>query len=156
MIELQKDLSKIIDVTEKKEQQRSENSDQFVLDKLKEKGYKDFDHQKLFEIFFENDKLREEIVKEIEENSEVDFQQLSKRKSDLVKELNDLLVETYQTSSVLIDDTRLVSGEEGCLLTIDIEFLKEGMKEGLFDPRKMSETTQKKIETRIEEILINI
>ena len=111
VIELQKDLSKIIDVTEKKEQQRSENSDQFVLDKLKEKGYKDFDHQKLFEIFFENDKLREEIVKEIEENSEVDFQQLSKRKSDLVKELNDLLVETYQTSSVLIDDTRLVSGE---------------------------------------------
>ena len=156
VVESQKELAKIIDVTKNKEQEMSDNNDQLVLDKLKEKGYKDFDHQKLFEIFFENDKLREQIVKEIEENSETDFQELQKRKSELVAELDNLLVETYQTSSVLIDDAKLVTGEEGCLCTLDIEFVKDGIKEGLFDPRKISDSTKAKIEKRIVEILENL
>lgn len=153
VVECQKELARIIDITKNKEQEMSDNNDQLVLDKLKEKGYKDFDHQKLFEIFFENDKLREQIVKEIEEKSEVDFQELQKRKKDLVKDLDNLLVETYQTSPVIIDDAKLVTGEEGCLCTLDIEFVKDGIKEGLFDPRKISESTKDKIENRITQIL---
>ena len=153
VVECQKELAKIIDITKNKEQEMSDNNDQLVLEKLKEKGYKDFDHQKLFEIFFENDKLRELIVKKIEEKSEVDFQELQKRKKDLVKNLDNLLVETYQTSPVIIDDAKLVTGEEGCLCTLDIEFVKDGIKEGLFDPRKISESTKNKIEKRIIQIL---
>jgi len=153
VVECQKELARIIDITKNKEQELSDNHDQLVLDKLKEKGYKDFDHQKLFEIFFENDQLREEIVKEIEEKSDVNFQELQKRKKDMIKELDNLLVETYQTSPVLIDDAKLVTGEEGCLCTIDIEFVKDGIKEGLFDPRKISESTKDKIEKRIVQIL---
>ncbi len=156
VVDCQKELAKIIDLTKNKEQEVSDNSDQLVLDKLKEKGYKDFDHQKLFEIFFENDQLREQIVKEIEENSETNFKELQKRKKDLVKELDNLLVETYQTSPVLIDDAKLVTGEEGCLCTLDIEFIKDGIKEGLFDPRKISDQTKDKIKNRIEEFLNNL
>lgn len=153
VIESQKELAKIIDVTKNKELQRSDDSDQMVLEKLKERGYKDFDHQKLFEIFFENNELREQIFKEIEEKSDVDFQELFKRKTLLVKELDNLLIETYQTSHVLIDDTKLISGEEGCLCTFDIEFIRGGIKEGLFDPRKISEPIRVKLENRINEIL---
>ncbi len=153
VIESQKELAKIIDVTKNKELQRSDDSDQMVLEKLKERGYKDFDHQKLFEIFFENNELREQIFKEIEQKSDVDFQELSKRKTLLVKELDNLLIETYQTSPVLIDDTKLISGEEGCLCTFDIEFIRGGIKEGLFDPRKISEPIREKLENRINEIL---
>lgn len=153
VIESQKELAKIIDVTKNKELQRSNDSDQMVLEKLKEMGYKDFDHQKLFEIFFENNELREQIFKEIEQKSDVDFQELSKRKTQLVKELDNLLIETYQTSPVLIDDTKLISGEEGCLCTFDIEFIRGGIKEGLFDSRKISESIREKIESRIDEIL---
>jgi len=153
VIESQKELAKIIDVTKNKELQRSDDSDQMVLEKLKEMGYKDFDHQKLFEIFFENNELREQIFKEIEQKSDVDFQELSKRKAQLVTELDNLLIETYQTSPVLIDDTKLISGEEGCLCTFDIEFIRGGIKEGLFDPRKISESIREKLESRIDEIL---
>ena len=153
VVECQKELARIVDITTNKEQEMSDNHDQLVLDKLKEKGYKDFDHQKLFEIFFENDQLREQIVKEIEEKSDVNFQELQKRKKDIIKELDELLVETYQTSPVVIDDAKLVTGEEGCLCTLDIEFVKNGIKEGLFDPRKISESTKDKIEKRIVEIL---
>ena len=153
VIAFQKDLAEIIETTKSKEQEISDMNDQLVLEKLREKGYKDFDHQKLFEIFFEDDKLREQIINEIEEKSEIDFKELSKRKSELITNLDNLLVETYQTSPVLIDDAKLVTGEEGCLCTIDIEFLRNGIKEGLFDPRKISESIKKKIEQRIDEIL---
>jgi hypothetical protein len=152
VVESQKELADIIDLTKNKEQQLSDNSDQLVLDRLKEMGYKDYDHQKLFEIFFENDKLREQIYKEIEEKSDTNFQELLKRKTELIKELDNLLIETYQTSPVLIDDAKLVTGEEGCLCTFDIEFVKEGIKEGLFDPRKISDQIKQKIENRIDEV----
>ncbi|MEC4848309.1 MAG: hypothetical protein RI100_03895 [Nitrosarchaeum sp.] len=151
VIKLQKELSDIIDLTKNKEKQMSDNSDQFVLNKLKEKGYKDFDHQKLFEIFYENDEFREKIYKEIENEIEVDFQELSNKKTKIIKDLDNLLVETYQTSPVLIDDTRLITGEEGCLCTFDIEFIKNKTKEGLFDPRKMSESVKDSIIKRLDE-----
>lgn len=151
VIQLQKELSEIIDLTKNKEQQISDNSDQFVLNKLKDKGYKDFDHQKLFEIFYENDEFREKIYKEIEKDIEVDFQDLSNKKINLIKELDNMLVETYQTSPVLIDDTRLITGEEGCLCTFDIEFIRNKTKEGLFDPRKISESVKTNIVKRLDE-----
>lgn len=151
VIQLQKELSDIIDLTKNKEQQMSDNSDQFVLNKLKDKGYKDFDHQKLFEIFYENDEFREKIYKEIEKDIEVDFQELSNKKTNLIKELDNMLVETYQTSPVLIDDTRLITGEEGCLCTFDIEFIRNKTKEGLFDPRKISESVKENIIKRLDE-----
>ncbi len=153
VIAFQKELAEIIEMTKNKEREISDMNDQLVLEKLREKGFKDFDHQKLFEIFFENDKLREQIINEIEEKSEIDFKELSKRKNELITNLDNLLVETYQTTPVLIDDAKLVTGEEGCLCTIDIEFLRNGIKEGLFDPRKISESIKEKIERRIDEIL---
>jgi len=151
VIQLQKELSDIIDLTKNKEQQMSDNSDQFVLNKLKDKGYKDFDHQKLFEIFYENDEFREKIYKEIEKDIEIDFQELSNKKTSLIKELDNMLVETYQTSPVLIDDTRLITGEEGCLCTFDIEFIRNKTKEGLFDPRKISESVKENIIKRLDD-----
>ena len=153
VIESQKELARILDLTKNKEQEVSDDNDQLVLEKLKEKGYKDFDHQKLFEIFFENNELREQIYKEIEENAGIDFQAMNKRKTELVKELDNLLIETYQTTSVLIDDAKLVTGEEGCLCSFDIEFVKGDIREGLFDPRKISPPIKEQIEKRFDEIL---
>ena len=152
VIDSQKELSEVVDLTKDKQQQISDNNDQFVLDKLKEMGYKDFDHQKLFEIFYENDELSEKVFSEIQKNEGVNFQELSEKKKKLFDELDSLLVETYQTSSVLIDDPRLISGEEGCLLTIDFEFIKNKNKEGLFDPRKMSESVKENIQNRLNEL----
>ncbi len=145
VIDCQKELAEIIDKTKKQEEDLSNNSDQFVLEKLKEMGYKDFDHQKLFEIFYEDEEFSKKIYAEIEEESSQEFKKLTEKKNELIKELDSLLIETYQTSSVLIDDSKLVSGEEGCLCTIDIEFIKNNNREGLFDPRKMSNTVKDNI-----------
>lgn len=151
VIDCQKELATIIDTTKNKEREFSDNSDQFVLDKLKEMGYKDFDHQKLFEVFYENDEFREKVFTEIEKQSGVDFQKLSEKKTQLFNELDSLLIETYQTTPTLIDDSKLVTGEEGCLCTFDLEFVKNNVREGLFDPRKMSDSTKENIVKRLDE-----
>ena len=63
----------------------------------------------------------------------------------LFNELDSFLIETYQTTNVLIDDTRLVSGEEGILCTFDLEFIKDKTKEGLFDPKKFLDNVKRKL-----------
>jgi len=152
VLDCQKELSEIVDLTKNSEQQISDNSDQFVLNKLKEMGYKDFDHQKLFEIFYENDEFREKVYTEIEKDAGVNFQELSEKKTKLFNELDSLLIETYQITPVLIDDTRLIAGEEGCLSTVDLEFVKNKNREGLFDPRKISDSVKENILKRLDDL----
>ena len=152
VIDCQKELAEIVDLTKNEQEQLSDNSDQIVLKKLKDMGYKDFDHQKLFEVFYENDEFREKVFAEIQKDSGVDFQELSEKKTKLFSELDSLLLETYQTSPVLIDDPRLVAGEEGCLLSLDLEFIKNSNREGVFDPRKIPDSVKENIMNRLSEL----
>lgn len=152
VIECQKELSEIIDKTKKGESEMAGLGDQFILNKLKEIGYTELDNQKLFEIFFSDDKLREKIYENIEQKSDIDFQKLIKKKTELFNELDSLLIELYQTTSVLLDDAKLVSGEEGCLCTFDLEFIKNKNKEGFFDTKKIPENIKQKIIQRMDQL----
>ena len=153
VIECQKELSEIIDNTKNKESEIANLEDEFVYNKLKEMGYKNLDHQNLFELFFNDDKLREKIHNEIEQKCDVDFQKLYKKKTELFKELDSYLMETYQITPILIDDSKLVTGEEGCLCTFDLEFIKNKNKEGMFDAKKIPEIVKQKIIGRLDEII---
>ena len=153
VMEVQKELSNIVDKTKDRQEGVSDDVDKLALKKLKERGYKDMDHQKLFEIFYQDDKLREEISEEIQRDSDKTFQALSEKKTGLIEELDSLLVETYQTTHLLIDDPRLVSGEEGYLATLDLEHVKnDDTRQGLFDPRKISDATCKGILVQLDEL----
>jgi hypothetical protein len=153
VLEYQKELSGIIDKTKNSEKQIAELGDQYVLEKLKELGYKDLDYQNLFEIFFENDDLRDKIYNEINKKTDINLNTLTKRQKSLFAELDNLLIETYQSSPVLIDETRLVSGEEGGVCNIDLEFIKNKTKEGLFDPKKLSVETKNNIIKRLDMLM---
>ena len=61
-------------------------------------------------------------------------------------------METFQTSLVLIDEQRLVNGEEGCLCNIDLEHIENNSKQGLFDLDLLDDESQEKIETRINQV----
>ena len=156
VIDCQKELSKVVDLTKDREQQISDNSDKLVLDKLVKYsgGDKNLNHQELFEALYENDELREQIQKEIEKSLDIDTKELTDKKTSLFKELDSLLVETYQTVPILIDDTRLVTGEEGCLCMIDLEFIKNKNREGLFDPRKIPDSVQHTIIMHLDELAL--
>ena len=149
----QKELSDFMDETKKHEGELTEKSDHLILEKLKAEGYKDLDTQSLFEIFYNDDKIREKIMSEIELQTDGDLQKISQRKDGLLKELDDLLLETYQMEPVLIDEARLVTGEEGCVCNIDLERIENGQKTGLFDSEQVSSTTKEKINALIDQIL---
>jgi len=149
----QKELSDFMDMTKKQEGELTEKSDHLILEKLRAEGYKDLDPQNLFEIFYSDDKIREKIMSEIEIQTDGDLQKISQRKESLLKELDDLLLETYQMEPVLIDEARLVTGEEGCVCNIDIEMIENDQKTGLFDSEQVSSSTKEKISTLIDEVL---
>ena len=152
----QKELSEFMDMTKKHESELTEKSDHVILEKLKAEGYKDLDTQSLFEIFYDDDKIREKIMNEIELQTDGDLQKITQRKDDLLKALDDLLLETYQMEPVLIDEARLVTGEEGCVCNIDIEMIENGQKSSLFDSKKISSSTKEKITSLIDQVLVAI
>jgi len=149
----QKELSDFMDMTKKQEGELTEKSDHVILEKLRAEGYKDLDTQNLFEIFYNDDKIREKIMSEIELQTDGDLQKISQRKENLLKELDDLLLETYQMEPVLIDEARLVTGEEGCVCNIDIEIIENGQKVSLFDSNQISSSTKEKISILIDQVL---
>jgi len=152
----QKELSEFMDMTKKHESELTEKSDHVILEKLKAEGYKDLDTQSLFEIFYDDDKIREKIMNEIELQTDGDLQKITQRKESLCKALDDLLLETYQMEPVLIDEARLVTGEEGCVCNIDIEMIENGQKSSLFDSKKISSSTKEKITSLIDQVLVAI
>ena len=149
----QKELSEFMDMTKKHESELTEKSDHVILEKLKAEGYKDLDTQSLFEIFYNDDKIREKIMNEIELQTDGDLQKITQRKESLCKALDDLLLETYQMEPVLIDEARLVTGEEGCVCNIDIEMFENDQKNSLFDSKKISNSTKEKIASLVNQVL---
>lgn len=153
VIELQKELSEIIDKTKNTETDLADEGEKYIIKKLKDLGYNDLSHKELFELFFENNELQEKIYRDIDERSDVDVQSLLKRKKQMFDELDNLLMECYQTSSVLIDDSKLVTGEEGFLFSLDLEYVKNNVKEGMFNTKKFSEKVKEKLLDRLDEII---
>jgi len=149
----QKELSDFMDMTKKQEGELTEKSDHVILEKLRAEGYKDLDTQNLFEIFYNDDKIREKIMNEIDLQTDGDLQKISQRKENLLKELDDLLLETYQMEPILIDEARLVTGEEGCVCNIDIEMIENDQKSGLIDSNQVSSSTKEKISILIDQVL---
>ena len=149
----QKELSDFMDETKKHEGELTEKSDHLILEKLKAAGYKDLDPQNLFEIFYSDDKIREKIMSEIELQTDGDLQKISQRKESLLRELDELLLETYQMEPILIDEARLVTGEEGCVCNIDIEKIENDQKTGVFNSEQVSDSTKEKIGILIDQVL---
>ena len=148
----QKELSDFMDETKKREEDLTKKSDKIILKKLREEGYKDLDPESLFEIFYSNDKIRKKIMDQIETETSGNLEEINQHKNKLLKNLDDLLLEIYQIEPVLIDETRLVSGEEGCVCNIDIEEIKNNQKTGSFDSNNITDNVKEKIQTAVSQV----
>jgi hypothetical protein len=153
VVEIQKELSEIIDKNKNLETKVSEQGNAIIQEKLKEIGQENVDQQKLFEIFFQNEELANTLVDKIYSNADDNFQKLSKRKLDLFKELDNMLIEIYHTSPVMIDEIRMIAAEEGCLCHFDLEHVKKDTKEGNFDSTKIISKTKESLIKRMDEVL---
>ena len=148
----QKELADFMDETKKREEELTKKSDKIILKKLRDEGYKDLDPENLFEIFYSNDKIREKIMNEIETETSGNLEEINQHKNKLLKNLDDLLLELYQIEPILIDETRLVSGEEGCVCNIDIEEIENSQKTGSFDSDNITDESKEKIQTSVNQV----
>ena len=156
VVEIQKELSEIIDKTKNFETQVSEQGDKIIKEKLEKIGQENVDQQKLFEIFFQNDELANTLIDNVYSSADEGFQKLTKRKSDLFKELDNMLIEIYHTSPVMIDEMRMIAAEEGCLCHFDLEHVKKDTKEGNFDTTKIASKVKNNLIKRMDEVLVAI
>ena len=152
VIDLQKELSENIDKTGTSDSKYTDEGNKIILQKLQDLGYDKINEQNLFELFYNDENLSKILSEKIEGSQENEIIELNNRKKDLLNELDDLLLETFQTSLVLIDEQRLVNGEEGCLCNIDLEYIENNSKQGLFDLDLLDDESQEKIETRINQV----
>jgi len=150
--ELQKKLAELIDNNGNSESKYEDEGDRLIIEKLNELGFKNMPKQQLFELFYNDEKLALKIKKMIDESQpkEVD---IKSQKNQLFKELDNLLLETFHTTPVIIDEQKLVNGEEGCLCNIDLEFIENSAKQGLIDASIINEETKSQIKQGIKKIL---
>jgi len=152
VIELQKKLAELIDSNKNSESKYEDEGDRLIIEKLNELGFKNMPKQQLFELFYNDEKLALKIKKMIDDSQPKEAD-IKSQKNQLFKELDNLLLETFHTTSVIIDEQKLVNGEEGCLCNIDLEFIENGAKQGLIDASIINEETKFQIKQGIKKIL---
>jgi len=153
VLETQKELAKVIDQTKDYDTNLASNGNKIILDKLRDAGFNESDPQKLFEKFYNDETLQEKIYQQIDESIDSTSKELTKKKSILLKKLDSMLIETYQTTPILIDDNRLINGEEGCLCNFDLEKIENDHKEGTIDISEfLNDNVQEKILDRLEQV----
>ena len=152
VIDLQKKLAELIDVGGNSESKYEEESDRLIIEKLNELGFKDMPKQELFELFYNDEELAKKI-KNMIDDSQPEVIDIQGQKNQLFKELDNLLIEIFHTTSVIIDEQKLVNGEEGCLCNIDLEYVDDGAKQGLVDATLIDEQNKLLIKQNITKIL---
>ena len=152
VLELQKQLGSLIDSTGSSETKYEEEGDRLIIEKLNELGFKDMPKQQLFELFYNDEELSNKIKNMIDE-SQSEVMNIKDKKNKLFSQLDNLLLETFHTTPTIIDEQKLVNGEEGCLCNLDLEYVEDGAKQGLVDASIMDEHDKDSIIKEITRIL---
>ncbi len=126
VIEIQKELAKIADDATVVFKDMTGAADRALAAELEKRGFANMEFQELFTKMFDDEKLVQELDQKAAavESQFPEFEEMGKKKTRLFAELNDLLIELYQTSPVIIDYNRLMQGEEGVTSYFDIEVIK--------------------------------
>lgn len=142
VIEILKELAKIEGRTTSVLSKMTGAADRVLATELEKRGYTNLGFEELFAKMFDDEKLIEELNEKtaVVESQFPQFGETRNKKSELLSELNDLLIKFYQTSPVLIDYNRLMQGEEGVTNYFDIEVIKNKKmkrREAFIDTIKM-------------------
>jgi hypothetical protein len=152
VIEIQKELSDISDMISKLQLQVGPENDKIIEEKLEQSGYHSLEEQKLFEVLFNREDITKDIIQSIEA-SHAEHTKLIANRDRLFGELDNMLLEVYHTSPVLIDENRMIGAEEGCLCNFNLEYLKNNTRQGNINLARISEQTKINLLSLIESII---
>jgi hypothetical protein len=142
VIDIQKELAKIEHNATSVLSKMTGAADRVLATELEKRGYVNLRFDELFERMFEDEGLVEDLNEKtaVVESQFPQLIDMRSKKSELLSELNDLVMKFYHTSPVLIDYNRLMQGEEGITNYFDIEVLKNTKtkrREALLDTTKI-------------------
>jgi hypothetical protein len=147
VIEIQKELAKIEDRATSVLSKMTGAADRVLATELEKRGYTNLGFEELFAKMFDDEKLIEELNEKtaVVESQFPQVRVSRSKESELLSELNDLLIKFYQTAPVLVDYNKLMQGEEGITNYFDIEVIKKNKKmkrrEAFIDTIKMPKET---------------
>jgi hypothetical protein len=126
VIEIQKELREIADNATKTFALIGNRGNDIVQQELEKVGCAEMGFEELFTKLFEDKELLDDLeVKALTIEKEFpEYEEMHNKKIQLFTELNDLVIETYQTTLVSIDYNKLMQGEEGIVTYFDIEIIK--------------------------------
>jgi len=152
VIEIQKELSDISDMITKLQVQVGPENDKIIQEKLQQEGYQGMDEQKLFEVLFNREDITQDIVKSIEV-SHAEHTKLVANRDRLFGELDNMLIEVYHTTPVLIDENKMIAAEEGCLCNFNLEYLKKNTRQGNINLTRISAQTKTNLLVLLDSII---
>ncbi|MGI0017780.1 MAG: hypothetical protein ACREA1_03635 [Nitrosotalea sp.] len=152
VIEIQKELSDISDMITKLQVQVGPENDKIIQEKLQQEGYQGMDEQKLFEVLFNREDITQDIVKSIEV-SHAEHTKLVANRDKLFGELDNMLIEVYHTTPVLIDENKMIAAEEGCLCNFNLEYLKKNTRQGNINLTRISAQTKTNLLVLLDSII---
>ena len=126
VIEIQKELAQIAGEGANTFRSMASRGNYIVQKELESIGYGQVEFEVLLEKLFEDESLVADLEKKASalENEFPEFDEMHHKKERLFSELNLLLMELSQISPVLIDNNKLMQGEEGVITYFDIESVK--------------------------------
>jgi hypothetical protein len=150
VIEIQKELSQIAEEASKIFSSLADKGNHVVQHELQKIGYSELAFEELFTKLFEDPELVHGLERKVQNLEEEfpEFEQMRIKKNHLFAELNNLLVELYQISPVLMDYNGLMQGEEGVVTYFDIETIKN-QKTARRDPYINTERVSEDLTNRI-------
>jgi hypothetical protein len=154
VIEIQKELSLIAEKAANIFSSLAEKGNTMVLHELQKLGYSELEFEDLFTKLFDDQELVRGLERKAQSLEEQlpEFEQMHISKNQLYAELNNLLIELYQISPVLIDYNRMMQGEEGLVTYFDIETIRN-QKMARGDPYVNTERVTEELTNRISNVL---
>jgi hypothetical protein len=156
VLDIQRNLKRLENEGVQYYDQISEEGNNLIRELLTVKGLVNLDEDDLFQMLLENKELHDEFVKrtELVEKKYPQYLEIDYQKNSLTSELKDLVIRLYQVSPVLIDYNKLMQGETGAFLYIDIETIKNG-KTGRTEPyvdtsRLTADSSQQVVDALLE------
>ena len=141
--QIQRELGRIDESARSDRESIADAGDRIAAERLKAAGCAESDPAELFETLYRDESLAGSIEAEIKKTvDDAGLAVHADRRDSLFAELDSLLTEVYSTTALMIDDARLVTGEDGFLYTADIEKIAEtaagpaarASRDGRFDP----------------------
>jgi hypothetical protein len=103
-----------------------------IKQELKNMALDELEFEDLFERLLQNQELIGKLEKKVK-NIEESYPELNgaeKRKSSIISELENLVMNLYQVSAITIDYNKLMQGEEGIIVYFDMETIDKKKGKG--------------------------